>query len=116
MARVVQLHRREATAAANGCGHPGQTRQVVIAVDSQLPRKRNAAGFHGRGTGLDQRIAALGQLLHPEVVVHGGSAVELALLVGQRRQHEAVPHRRAVQESERFEEIRNRHRKAPKIG
>ncbi len=76
-----------------------------IAVDAQLTRESDATGLNRRGTGLDQCVAASRDLPNPVLIEFRCEAVRITLLVGERCQHEPVSHGRAMQESQRLEQI-----------
>jgi hypothetical protein len=92
----MQLHGGQAAAVPNGSSHLCQTSQMSIAMNTQLTRERYATRLYGCRAGLDQCVPSLRNLPNPTLIEFGCETAPIALLIGQRCQHEAIPHCRAM--------------------
>ncbi len=98
---VVQLHGAAGTGLAQVLREASQPGQVVIVGDTQLPLPYMTCGSNERRRRHHQPEPTDGAGREPGDLVVGQRAIVVALAIGQRRQRDGVPPRRAVVEMQR---------------
>ena len=109
VARVVQLHRRYRTRRADRIGQLRQPFQLRIVEHAKLPFEALSHRLDMRRRRHGDAESALGAHRQPVMLFVGQPAIGMALLVGQRRQHETVLHRRPALQRQRFKQVVNGH-------
>ena len=107
VARVVELGVGHRASGVEIRGEAGEAVEMLVAEDAELSGEALTNGLDVRRAGHGEPEAALGAHRQPAVLVVRQGAIGMALLVGERRQHEPIRHRRTVQEVDGFE--RRRH-------
>ena len=98
LAGVVQMDRRDAARFLDRAGQPREALQVVVGKDAELAREALALGLNMGRAGHGQAKSALGPHGQPMELFIREPPVGVALRVGDRCQHEAVLHGRAMRE------------------
>jgi hypothetical protein len=104
-AGMVKLDRRHRAARPDLGRQTLHARQMIVGEHAELAGKALAHALDVGRAGHHQAEASGGAPGQPVELVVGKLAVVMALGIGQRGQHEAVLHRRAAGEGQRFEEV-----------
>lgn len=86
----MQLSDRDRAGGVDVTGETGETRELVIAPHAELAGETLANGLHVRSAGHCQPEAAVGSKRQPAVLVVREGSVVVALLIGQRSEHEVI--------------------------
>jgi hypothetical protein len=100
---VVELDDGQAAGGFDAVCQPGEPGEMLVTEATELTGKPLADPLHMAGARHGEAEAALGSVGEPPELLVTEGAVEMALLVGQGRQHEPVGHRRTMGEADGVE-------------
>ena len=101
---MMQLQDGVRSVGAQGGREAGQTRKMPVIMGAKLAREALPAILHRGGASHGQAETTLGPHGEPAEFLVTERSVGMALLVGQRRKHEPVLHRRTVLEGQGFKQ------------
>ena len=87
------------------CRQPRQPFQMLVTKHPHLPGKPLTPRLHMRRTSHGQPEPALGPHNETPILIVGHDAIRMALLIGQRCQHETVFHHRPARHRERLKQF-----------